>query len=73
MDCAALRYTGTHYYIYARERVCVRTPIAKGKGCLGWCVEMERGFWVLLGRWALEVLVYCVVCEGKRGCKEGKA
>ena len=46
MDCAALRYTGTHYYIYARERVCVRTPIAKGKGCLGWCVEMERGFGV---------------------------
>ena len=21
MDCAALRYTGTHYYIYARKRV----------------------------------------------------
>ena len=26
--------------------MCVRTPIAKGKGCLGWCVEMERGFGV---------------------------
>ena len=48
-------------------------PIAKGKGCLGWCVEMERGFGGLLGRWALEVLVYSVVCEGKRGLKEGKA
>ena len=24
----------------------MRTPVAKGKGCFGWCVEMERGFGV---------------------------